>query len=49
MPQESHRRTPAPRSAGHLVEALSTHRGTTGGDPYTKTVWCEVALDAYCR
>ncbi|WP_345671574.1 ATP-binding protein, partial [Streptomyces phyllanthi] len=27
-----------------LVEALSTHWGTTGGDPYTKTVWCEVAL-----
>ncbi|MFI0086981.1 ATP-binding protein [Streptomyces bobili] len=32
-----------------LVEALSTHWGTTGGDPYTKTVWCEVALGAYCR
>ncbi|MER6709865.1 ATP-binding protein [Streptomyces sp. NPDC000877] len=27
-----------------LVEALSTHWGTTGNDPYTKTVWCEVAL-----
>ncbi|MFI2506573.1 ATP-binding protein [Streptomyces sp. NPDC018972] len=27
-----------------LVEALSTHWGTTGGDPYRKTVWCEVAL-----
>lgn len=27
-----------------LVEALSTHWGTTDGDPYTKTVWCEVAL-----
>ncbi|MFI2378777.1 ATP-binding protein [Streptomyces sp. NPDC018964] len=27
-----------------LVEALSTHWGTTGGDPYAKTVWCEVAL-----
>jgi anti-sigma regulatory factor (Ser/Thr protein kinase) len=27
-----------------LVEALSTHWGTTCGDPYTKTVWCEVAL-----
>ncbi|MGC3001334.1 ATP-binding protein [Streptomyces sp. G35A] len=27
-----------------LVEALSSHWGTTGGDPYTKTVWCEVAL-----
>ncbi|MFJ9679497.1 ATP-binding protein [Streptomyces sp. NPDC101194] len=27
-----------------LVEALSTHWGTTEGDPYTKTVWCEVAL-----
>ncbi|MFF4488755.1 ATP-binding protein [Streptomyces sp. NPDC001544] len=28
-----------------LVEALSTHWGTTCQDPYTKTVWCEVALD----
>lgn len=27
-----------------LVEALSTHWGTTCADPYTKTVWCEVAL-----
>ncbi|MFE7836910.1 ATP-binding protein [Streptomyces sp. NPDC057474] len=27
-----------------LVEALSTHWGTTCGDPYTKTVWCEVVL-----
>lgn len=27
-----------------LVEALATHWGTTYGDPYTKTVWCEVAL-----
>ncbi|MET9918773.1 ATP-binding protein [Streptomyces sp. NPDC006435] len=27
-----------------LVEALSTRWGTTGGDPCTKTVWCEVAL-----
>ncbi|MFB7929523.1 MULTISPECIES: ATP-binding protein [unclassified Streptomyces] len=27
-----------------LVEALSTHWGTAGGDPYTKTVWCEVPL-----
>ncbi|MFJ4683009.1 ATP-binding protein [Streptomyces sp. NPDC088789] len=27
-----------------LVEALSTHWGTAGGDPYTKTVWCEIAL-----
>ncbi|MEU0340969.1 ATP-binding protein [Streptomyces bobili] len=27
-----------------LVEALAGHWGTTGGDPYTKTVWCEVAL-----
>ncbi|MCN9244965.1 ATP-binding protein, partial [Streptomyces sp. RY43-2] len=27
-----------------LVEALSTHWGTTEGDPYTKTVWCEAAL-----
>ncbi|MET8830552.1 ATP-binding protein [Streptomyces sp. NPDC004610] len=27
-----------------LVEALATHWGTAGGDPYTKTVWCEVAL-----
>ncbi|MGW2641125.1 ATP-binding protein [Streptomyces sp. NPDC001348] len=27
-----------------LVEALSTHWGTTCRDPYTKTVWCEVAL-----
>lgn len=32
-----------------LVETLSTHWGTTGGDPYTETVWCEVALGAYCR
>lgn len=28
-----------------LVESLSTHWGTTTGDPYTKTVWCEVALE----
>ncbi|MCZ9343975.1 ATP-binding protein, partial [Streptomyces sp. TRM76130] len=28
-----------------LVEALSTHWGTTCDDPYTKTVWCEVALE----
>ncbi|MEW1685010.1 ATP-binding protein [Streptomyces sp. NPDC093594] len=27
-----------------LVEALSTHWGATAGDPYTKTVWCEVPL-----
>ncbi|MFE9093257.1 ATP-binding protein [Streptomyces sp. NPDC007264] len=27
-----------------LVEALATHWGTACGDPYTKTVWCEVAL-----
>ncbi|MDT0615798.1 hypothetical protein [Streptomyces lancefieldiae] len=27
-----------------LVEAPATHWGTTYGDPYTKTVWCEVAL-----
>ncbi|MEU6390377.1 ATP-binding protein [Streptomyces sp. NPDC046939] len=27
-----------------LVEALSTHWGTVADDPYTKTVWCEVAL-----
>ncbi|MEU9338610.1 ATP-binding protein [Streptomyces sp. NPDC048290] len=27
-----------------LVESLATHWGTAGGDPYTKTVWCEVAL-----
>ncbi|MFK4152188.1 ATP-binding protein [Streptomyces fungicidicus] len=27
-----------------LVEALASHWGTTAGDPYTKTVWCEVAL-----
>ncbi|MFB8773243.1 ATP-binding protein [Streptomyces broussonetiae] len=27
-----------------LVEALSTHWGTVWSDPYTKTVWCEVAL-----
>ncbi|BFO16711.1 ATP-binding protein [Streptomyces sp. KM77-8] len=27
-----------------LVEALASHWGTTNGDPYTKTVWCEVAL-----
>ncbi|MFJ5268551.1 ATP-binding protein [Streptomyces sp. NPDC088358] len=27
-----------------LVEALATHWGTTCGDPYTKTVWCEVGL-----
>ncbi|MGW0629543.1 ATP-binding protein [Streptomyces sp. NPDC002758] len=30
-----------------LVEALSTHWGTTSGDPYTKTVWCEVALKGH--
>ena len=28
-----------------LVEALSTHWGTICGDPYTKTVWCEVGLE----
>ncbi|MEV7015168.1 hypothetical protein C1708_06725 [Streptomyces sp. DH-12] len=28
-----------------LVESLSTHWGTTAGDPYTKTVWCEVPLE----
>ncbi|MEW2300990.1 ATP-binding protein [Streptomyces sp. NPDC006655] len=28
-----------------LVEALATRWGTTCGDPYTKTVWCEVTLD----
>ncbi|MFE9168741.1 ATP-binding protein [Streptomyces kebangsaanensis] len=27
-----------------LVEALADHWGTTCGDPYTKTVWCEVTL-----
>ncbi|MET8948296.1 ATP-binding protein [Streptomyces sp. NPDC004542] len=27
-----------------LVEALAGHWGTTSQDPYTKTVWCEVAL-----
>jgi anti-sigma regulatory factor (Ser/Thr protein kinase) len=27
-----------------LVEALAGHWGTTSGDPYTKTVWCEVVL-----
>ncbi|MCX5428400.1 ATP-binding protein [Streptomyces sp. NBC_00257] len=27
-----------------LVEALSTRWGATDSDPYTKTVWCEVAL-----
>ncbi|MQY38682.1 hypothetical protein SRB17_66950 [Streptomyces sp. RB17] len=27
-----------------LVEALAGHWGTTCGDPYTKTVWCEVVL-----
>ncbi|MGW5234612.1 ATP-binding protein [Streptomyces nodosus] len=27
-----------------LLEALADHWGTTYGDPYTKTVWCEVAL-----
>lgn len=27
-----------------LVEALCTHWGVTSGDPYTKTVWCEVVL-----
>lgn len=27
-----------------LVEALAGHWGTTCGDPYTKTVWCEMAL-----
>ncbi len=27
-----------------LVEALSMHWGTTGGDPYSQTVWSEVAL-----
>lgn len=27
-----------------LVEALAGHWGTTWADPYTKTVWCEVAL-----
>ncbi|WP_155060271.1 ATP-binding protein [Streptomyces blattellae] len=27
-----------------LVEALAGYWGTTCGDPYTKTVWCEVAL-----
>ncbi|MEV5234969.1 ATP-binding protein [Streptomyces pseudogriseolus] len=27
-----------------LVESLSTHWGATAGDPYTKTVWCEVPL-----
>ncbi|MEU7473882.1 ATP-binding protein [Streptomyces sp. NPDC044984] len=27
-----------------LVEALASHWGTTAGDPYTKTVWCEVPL-----
>ncbi|MFI9599595.1 ATP-binding protein [Streptomyces sp. NPDC052043] len=27
-----------------LVEALADHWGATFGDPYTKTVWCEVTL-----
>ncbi|WP_149547140.1 ATP-binding protein [Streptomyces marokkonensis] len=27
-----------------LVEALASHWGTTAGDVYTKTVWCEVVL-----
>ncbi|WP_073951414.1 ATP-binding protein [Streptomyces kebangsaanensis] len=27
-----------------LVEVLADHWGTTCGDPYTKTVWCEVTL-----
>ncbi|HET9381296.1 MAG TPA: ATP-binding protein [Streptomyces sp.] len=27
-----------------LVESLATHWGTLRDDPYTKTVWCEVAL-----
>lgn len=27
-----------------LVEALASHWGTTGADPYTKTVWCELPL-----
>lgn len=27
-----------------LVEALASHWGATAGDPYTKTVWCEVVL-----
>ncbi|MER6063889.1 ATP-binding protein [Streptomyces sp. NPDC001792] len=27
-----------------LVEALAGHWGTTCGNPYTKTVWCEVAM-----
>ncbi|NEB00353.1 ATP-binding protein [Streptomyces sp. SID13726] len=30
-----------------LVEALSTHWGTACGDPYTKTVWCEVKGDHF--
>ncbi|MFE9674906.1 ATP-binding protein [Streptomyces sp. NPDC006259] len=41
-------RAPAPDAESGrgllLVEALAGHWGTTGGDPYTKTVWCEVAL-----
>ncbi|MFD2685474.1 ATP-binding protein [Streptomyces phyllanthi] len=28
----------------YLVETLAAHWGTTCGDPYAKTVWCEVAL-----
>ncbi|CAL9624246.1 hypothetical protein SUDANB15_05898 [Streptomyces sp. enrichment culture] len=41
--------TPAPFDTGSgrgllLVEALSSRWGTTCGDPYTKTVWCEVPL-----
>ncbi|MEU8587568.1 ATP-binding protein [Streptomyces sp. NPDC048664] len=28
-----------------VVEALATHWGATSSDPYTKTVWCEIALD----
>lgn len=26
----------------YLIEALAGHWGTTGGDQYTKRVWCEV-------
>ncbi|MFE9452386.1 ATP-binding protein [Streptomyces sp. NPDC006739] len=47
-PAPGHLPSPSPESdSGRglvLVEALSTHWGTTSGDAYTKTVWCEVAL-----
>ncbi|WP_344049596.1 ATP-binding protein [Streptomyces thermoalcalitolerans] len=41
-------RVPSPEEeAGRgllLVEALADHWGTMCGDPYTKTVWCEMTL-----